>query len=272
VREDHEQRELAEGDEAEATARDEGEGEPIGTTAASSEASDARLDGASPDAASPDAAPDATPHAPPLRELRGRDRWLRILAMTFTGYHLVAMLVGGSVPAVRRVAKPLFGFYADGLRMTNSWGMFARPPDASHVVVEATLTDGSKRLLATTRASDRSAFERIRDVRMRKTLSRLTEPKERSDLGHAYLEHYCRTAQAELGQGVRVVRAIAQHHELRDMKGEIRRRPHDQTLFSRSCDQRGAPVVDRRPAFIERLRRPAPGPSASPTPDDVGDP
>jgi len=215
----------------------------------------------------------AQPNAPGpklLRELHGRDRWLRVLAMAFTLYHLVAMLVGGSVSGVRRALKPLVGFYADGLRMTNSWGMFARPPTVNHVVIEATLGDGSKKVLSTTRAGDRDAFERIRDVRIRKIQGKLGEPGDRAQLGHAFLDYHCRQARAQPGPQVLRVRAVGLVHELRDDENNVTRKPTELTLLTRSCRD-PLPLNPKRPAFMERFKGQQRQPESRPVPGEGGD-
>lgn len=204
-----------------------------------------------------------------LRELHGRDKWLRVLAMAFTLYHLVAMLVGGSVSGVRRAFKPLTGFYSEGLRMTNGWGMFARAPTVGHVVIEGTLSDGSKKVLSTTRAGDRSAFERIRDVRIRKIQGKLVEPGDRAQLGHAFLDYHCREARAQPGPELVRVRAIGLIHELRDDDDNVTRKPTELTLLTRSCSD---PIpANPRPAFMERLKGPRRGPNTKPVPGEGGD-
>lgn len=205
-----------------------------------------------------------------LRELRGRDKWLRILAIAFTLYHLVAMLIGGSVSGVRRAFKPLTGFYSEGLRMTNGWGMFARPPTVGHVVIEATMADGSKRVLSTTRAGDRSAFERIRDVRIRKIQGKLGEPGDRAQLGHAFLDYFCRTSRTEQGPEVLRVRVVGLVHELRDDDNNVTRKPTELTLLTRSCRDPVPPKV-HRPAFMERLKGPGRAPSIKSVPSEGGD-
>lgn len=222
-------------------------------------------------AADPPRPAEASPAGPKLlRELRGRDRWVRILAAAFTLYHLVAMLIGGSVSTVQRAFRPLTGFYSQGLRMTNGWGMFARAPSVNHVVIEATLGDGSKKVLSTTRAGDRSAFERIRDVRIRKIQGKLGEPGDRGQLGHAFLDYHCRMARAQPGPEVLRVRAIGLAHELRDDDGKVTRKPSELTLLTRSCRE-PMPVNPKHPAFLERFKGQKRGPESKPVPGEGGD-
>jgi hypothetical protein len=205
-----------------------------------------------------------------LRELRGRDKWLRILAIAFTIYHVLAMLIGGSVSGVRRAFKPLTGFYSEGLRMTNGWGMFARPPTVGHVVIEGTMSDGTKKVLSTTRAGDRSAFERIRDVRIRKIQGKLGEPGDRAQLGHAFLDYFCRSAPRQGGPELLRVRAVGLIHELRDDDNNVTRRPTELTLLTRNCrDPR--PPKGKLPAFMERLKGPHRGPNIKEVPGQGGD-
>jgi hypothetical protein len=205
-----------------------------------------------------------------LRELHGRDRWLRILAIAFTIYHLAAMLVGGSVSGVRRAFKPLTGFYSEGLRMTNGWGMFARPPTVTHVVIEGTMSDGTKKVLSTTRAGDRNAFERIRDVRIRKIQGKLGEPGDRAQLGHAFLDYYCRRGRSEQGPELLRVRIVGLVHELRDDDDNVTRKASELSLLTRSCRE-PMPAKLKRPAFMEKLVGPRRTPSTKSVPSEGGD-
>ncbi|MFO0551253.1 MAG: hypothetical protein U0271_22885 [Polyangiaceae bacterium] len=178
-----------------------------------------------------------------------RARWVRGAATAFTLYHVLAMILGGAVKDVRDKFAPAFGFYDQGLHMTNSWGMFGKPPDTSHVIVEGERADGSMVTLLTSVAQSRSLLERIRDVRVRKIQTKLTDGGERARWGYFYLEHFCTTERAA-GRPLRSVRAVQLVHELRDDAGRVTRQASRRTLMARTCsagaasDGRASPAED----------------------------
>ncbi|MBK8942922.1 MAG: hypothetical protein IPM79_36335 [Polyangiaceae bacterium] len=175
------------------------------------------------------------------RELGRRDRWIRGALTAFTIYHLFAMLVGGATKDFKKPFLYVFGFYDEGMRMTNSWGMFGKPPGATNVTVEGVRMDGSTVLLSSTDAHDRSLKERIRDVRIRKIQGKLTELGERKRWGTHYLEWFCRTSK-EQGLELRAVRAVNHLHEVKDDAGKVKRKPSKTVLFSKSCALGSAPI------------------------------
>lgn len=205
-------------------------------------------DAASESDAPPDEAADAPePVRPKLyRELDFKRRMLRAALTAFTLYHLIGLLYGGATKDIKATFAYVFGFYDEGMRMTNSWGMFGKPPTATHVVVEGERMDGTKFVISTTNAKDRTLTDRLRDVRIRKIQGKLTEGGARARWGTAYLDYFCREAQ-ERGEKLRWVRAIEQIHEDKDDKGNVRRKPSTTVLMSRSCiappERRPAPIV-----------------------------
>ncbi|NUP05935.1 MAG: hypothetical protein HOW73_07745 [Polyangiaceae bacterium] len=194
---------------------------------------------------------EATAEPKLYRELDFKGRMARAAITAFTLYHLVAMLVGGGTKEIKRPFQYVMGFYDEGLRMTNSWGMFGKPPGATHVVVEGVKPDGTTIQLATTRAADRTFIERIRDVRMRKIQGKLTDLQDRTRWGGPYLDYFCRDAKAK-GLELKSVRIINQIHELKDDAGKVKRKPSTVTLTTRTCGQGGPgvtlPPVRREPA------------------------
>ncbi len=169
------------------------------------------------------------------RELGKKQRWLRGAITAFTIYHVVAMLVGGAVGSVKQKVALVFEGYDEGLRMTNSWGMFGKPPTTTHVTVEADLADGSNVVLSTTRAADRTLFERLRDSRIRKIQAKLAEPADRVRFGPAYLDYFCRLAWTQHGAQVTNIRATNHFHETRNDDGSIRRKPSSLPVLARPC-------------------------------------
>ncbi|HTJ84931.1 MAG TPA: hypothetical protein VL400_24605 [Polyangiaceae bacterium] len=198
------------------------------------------------------------PLAPvPTSALDKKGRYLRALAIAFTIYHFGGVLVGGALPNVRRVFSPIFGFYADGLKMTNSWGMFGRPPNNDNVILEAEKRDGTRVVVSTTKAPDRGLWERIRDVRIRKIQGKLAENGDGARFGQTFLDYYCRDAKRTLGEDVRAVRAIQVMHERRDDAGNVTRNEGTKTLVVRLCGDRRPPLV-QAPSKLPRFMRPQP--------------
>ncbi len=167
---------------------------------------------------------------------------MRGALLAFTLYHGLSMLVGGATKPIKQTFAWVFGAYDQGLRMTNAWGMFGKPPNATHVVLEGEKLDGSTIVLATTNARDRTLVERVRDVRIRKIQGKLAEYGDRSRWGREYLGWFCRDAAAR-GIDLKSVRAVNYVHELRDDAGGIKRKASKQTVVSLGCvpGPRGAP-------------------------------
>lgn len=170
------------------------------------------------------------------RELPAHLRWRRGLLTAFTLYHLAAVLVGGALEPVRQALAPVFGFYDQGLHMTNTWGMFGKRPISTHVLIEAELASGERRVLSSTRAADRTLFERVRDVRVRKLQGRLADEADRLRWGQDYLDYFCRDAAAR-GLDVVAMRAWNEIHESRNDDGRVDRRASRRALLYRSCKE-----------------------------------
>jgi hypothetical protein len=194
-------------------------------------------------------------------ELGFRDRMLRAAGIAFTLYHLGAVLAGGAVAQVKQFFAPVLGFYAEGLRMTNSWGMFGKPPNTTHVTIEVDTKEGRGIVVATTKGQGRSLFERIRDTRIRKIQSKLSDEGDRNRFGQAYLDYFCRHPPPGHTE-VRVVRATNILHELRDDAGNVTRAASTRILFTRRCAG-NAPYKTWLPsAPAARPVRPTPAPGA----------
>lgn len=201
------------------------------------------------------------PSEPKLyRDLPFRGRMLRAAGIAFTIYHLGAVLAGGAVPGVRKIFEPVLGFYADGLRMTNSWGMFGKPPNTTHVRIEIDTKTERNVAVATTSAKGRTLFERIRDTRIRKIQGKLTDEGDRNRFGQHFLDYFCRNPPPGLSD-VRVVRAINDIHELRDDGGKVTRTAETRVLFTRRCAGTAPPKVwlPRPPATAPPPGGPPPG-------------
>lgn len=229
---------------------------------------DAREETADPEAAvEPDAeaggvrageeeAPESADRPKLFRELDPRERRARAALLAFTIYHLSAVLLGGTIATFRRYFDPVVGFYSEGLRMTNTWGMFGRPPTTTNVLIEADRKDGTRLVLATTRASDRTLLERVRDVRVRKIQAKLAEEGDRQRFGQPFLDYYCRQGKITVGEELRAVRAVEIVHEVKNDDGVVTRRESKKTLLTRRCADRLGPIVPPKSNLLPSFRVP----------------
>ncbi len=167
--------------------------------------------------------------AVPFHMLPRRKRLVRAALSAFTLYHVFAMLVNGAAPEFKNHLVYAFGAYDEALKMTNSWGMFGKPPTATHVIIEGE-SEGSWRLLSSTRASDRSWRDRVRDLRLRKIQGKLADPADRARLGNHLLAYACRS-----NPGIRTVRLVHEQHEERDDAGEVTKKASKSTVLRKSC-------------------------------------
>ncbi len=123
-------------------------------------------------------------------------RWLKRLQVSLAAalvlYHASAALLAGLWPSFRERLWPAVAFYADGLRMINTWGMFSRPPSKHEVRVVGVRADGTTRLLASSVSRGHDWPARVRDVRLRKIQSRLAKEDARREFGNVYLAYFCR--------------------------------------------------------------------------------
>lgn len=169
-----------------------------------------------------------------FRHLDRRGKILRVLATAALVLHISSMLIGSAISPIRNFFAPVLGFYTDGLRMTNSWGMFGKPPVSTNVDIEGVLDDGTSVPLSTTDAHKRSWLERIKDVRIRKIEGKLSEEPDRSRLASSFLDYYCRQATARY-ENVREVKVANRYHETYDDAGNITRHKHSATVSTRPC-------------------------------------
>jgi len=176
--------------------------------------------------------PEAGP--PRFAELDRRGKFVRVVGALALVYHLAAVLVAGAAGPPRDLLGPYFHFYGSGLRMTDSWGMFGKPPVTTNVVVEGEERPGVFVPLVTSRADDRSPLERLRDVRIRKIQTKLTDAGDRKRWGDAYLAYFC-AHHAPLAMRPRRVRAVEIVHELRDDRGAVTRTASTRIVHMRSC-------------------------------------
>ncbi|HMJ10482.1 MAG TPA: hypothetical protein VK524_03695, partial [Polyangiaceae bacterium] len=112
-------------------------------------------------------------------------RWVRPLrntaAMALVVLHVSAALLAGALPIIRDRLWPLVAWYADGLCMVNTWGMFARPPSKDDVRVVGVRADGSPLLLASSASRGPGWRGLVLDVRLRKIQGKLAKEEVRRE-------------------------------------------------------------------------------------------
>lgn len=189
-----------------------------------------------------------------FKELDRKGKVLRIVTIAFLVLHLTALLVGGAIPKIRNFFTPAIGFYADAIKMTNSWGMFGKPPNSTNVQIEGVRTNGAIVVLSTTDGHKRSWWERIVDSRMRKFEGRLTEPGDLKRLGDAFFDYYCREGKKKFDD-LRDVRIRNIVHETKNDDDAVTREATTTILTSRACDR---PQVTRIP--LPDIKAPPPPP------------
>jgi hypothetical protein len=119
---------------------------------------------------------------------------LRRAATLFLAWHGAAVLVTGAAPSIKDPLWPLFGWYGEGLAMTNTWGMFGKPPRVDEVLVIAKQRDGTSYELSTNWTSERDIVARIFDARLRKIQTQVVEDELRPRLAEHFLRYFCRSA------------------------------------------------------------------------------
>ena len=185
----------------------------------------------------------------PFSELPKRERRKRAAMTAFTIFHLLAVLVGGAVKEFKDHFVYLFGAYEEGFRMTNSWGMFGKPPTATHIVIEGETAERKWVVLSTTRAQDRTFFERIRDVRMRKLQGKLAEKADRNRLGQPMLAHFCALGE-ERNLKLQSVRVVHQQHQELGDDGKETKAASSSVVLRRSCVGPKERVISELPRFV----------------------
>jgi len=143
------------------------------------------------------------------------------------------MLATGIAEPVRGVIYPIIAWYAEGLRMTNPFGMFARPPKKAVLLVLGERDSGDAVELATSASSARTWRARIVDARLRKLQDKLLDAGARKLWGDAYLAWFCRE---QARHGVRRVRLELRAAAELDDRGRLTKAARRELLLARRCD------------------------------------
>ncbi len=160
---------------------------------------------------SPSSPPEANPPspAPPAEDdevtirdglrVLGSWPWHRritfVLATAFTIFHISVVLLRGS-PKQYREKLPKMAFWAEGLRMTDTWGMFSLPPKDKLVSVVGITADGKRIEISHVQQNERNFVQRVVDTRLRKIQTKLADEKSRSHWGWGYVKYFCQDALA----------------------------------------------------------------------------
>ena len=160
--------------------------------------------------------------------------WRATAAIIFVVWHLAAMLAAGLAEPARSALMPLFGWYADGLCMTNRFSMFARPPNKAVLVVMGQRRRGPPFEMATSASHERTWRGRIVDARLRKVQHRLLDEGARQQWGHAYLAWFCREGAAH-----GVVRVLLELHAADELDdhGNVTQPARRELLLVQRCKQ-----------------------------------
>ena len=142
------------------------------------------------------------------------------------------MLAEGVAEPVRSALKPLFGWYGEGLCMTNRFSMFARPPNKAVLVVMGQARRGPPFEMATSATHERTWRARIVDARLRKVQHRLSDDGARQQWGKAYLAWFCREGAA---QGVVRVRLELRAGDELDDNGNVTKPARRELLLAQWC-------------------------------------
>ncbi|HSC88784.1 MAG TPA: hypothetical protein VLC09_15990 [Polyangiaceae bacterium] len=160
-----------------------------------------------------------------------RTRLTFVLATAFVLLHVTAVLVRGAPKKWREPLNPLVAWYGEGLRMTDTWGMFSLPPKDKLVSVIGIKENGDRIEISHVQQNERDFLQRIRDTRLRKIQTKLADEKSRNHWGWGYVKYFCKDA---LERGI----------PLRRIQLEVRVGDAEKTevYLAQSCRQ---PVVHR---------------------------
>jgi hypothetical protein len=148
-------------------------------------------------------------HLQRFRKLPLKRRIVVLLCALFLAWHATVTLIWGAGDRVRGYVKPALAWYAEGLKLAGSWGMFAAP-GRMHVVYVYGVTDGHERVLLSPDPNS-SLYKSMVDMRERKMRSRLGDKEQRDYWGTLYLEGFCQSSQGDWFQ--RVELEMAEHDE-----------------------------------------------------------
>jgi hypothetical protein len=132
-----------------------------------------------------------------------------LLCAALVTWHAAVTLIWGAGDRVRGHLKPALAWYAEGLKLAGTWGMFAAPA-RMHVVFVYGVTNARERILVSPDPNS-SFYKSMVDMRERKMRSRLGDKEQRDYWGTLYLESFCKRPAGDWFQ--RVELEMAEHDE-----------------------------------------------------------
>jgi len=157
-----------------------------------------------------------------------KKRVLVAVAALFAAFHIGAVLLRGAPKRIKDPLWPLASWYSDGLRMTDTWGMFSLPPKDKLVSIVGIATDDSRIEISHVQQNERDFKQRIMDTRLRKIQTKLVDEKSRNHWGRGYVNYFCKQA---LARGVPLRRIQL---EIQGKAGEA-----PKIFLNQSCRQNG---------------------------------
>ena len=118
-------------------------------------------------------------------------------ATSFVLFHIGAVLLRGAPKKIREPLWPLAAWYSEGLRMTDTWGMFSLPPKDKLVSIVGITDRGARVELSHVLQNERDWKQRIVDTRLRKIQTKLASEKTRNHWGRGYVDYYCKKGLAQ---------------------------------------------------------------------------
>jgi len=158
---------------------------------------------------------------------------VRALVIAAVSWHILCVLATGAKP-VREAVAPLNGWYVDGLKLTNTWGMFSKAPKSAETLVVGVLEGGKTTTLMTSHANQKGFTQRIVDSRIRKIQAKLENDGDRRTFGVPYLDYWCREARVRLPE-LRYVRLVVRQPERFDDDGNTTIVASEKLVLQRPC-------------------------------------
>lgn len=153
----------------------------------------------------------APDHIGALFALSRRGKIKVLLPTFFVVWHVAVALLWGAGEQVREVVRPVIGFYAGGLKLAGTWGMFSSP-SRMHVTFVYGVKEDAQRILVSP-DPESTFFQSLVDMRERKMRTRLDDEGQRNAWGNRYLDSFCQRPDGSWFQ--RVELESAEHDEKR---------------------------------------------------------
>jgi hypothetical protein len=148
-------------------------------------------------------------HFTSFRLLPPQKRLKTGLIAGLVAWHVAVTLLWGAGDKMREHIKPALSWYAGGLKLGGTWGMFAAP-GRMHVIFVYGVTAKNERTLLSPNPNA-SFYQDMVDMRERKMRSRLGEKEQRDYWGILYLESFCKRSDGDWFH--RIELEMAEHNE-----------------------------------------------------------